>query len=65
MEGIQNNDDQKAGFVKNSGVIDEFASSILEGRQPLCSGEDNLQAMRAVEALQKSAKEGRRIVIAR
>lgn len=65
LEGIQNNDDQKAGFVKNSGVIDEFVSSILEGRQPICSGEDNLQAMRAVEALQKSAKEGRRIVIAR
>ncbi|MCI9175880.1 MAG: Gfo/Idh/MocA family oxidoreductase [Lachnospiraceae bacterium] len=65
LGGIQNNDDQKAGFAENSGVIDEFVSSILEGRQPICSGEDNLQAMRAAEALQKSAKEGRRIAVAR
>ncbi len=65
LGGIQNNDDQKAGFAENSGVIDEFVSSILEGRQPICSGENNLQAMRAAEALQKSAKEGRRIAVAR
>ncbi len=63
--GIQNNDDQKAGFAENSGVIDEFVSSILKNRQPVCSGKENLQAMRAAEALQKSAERGKRIVIAR
>lgn len=64
LGAVQNNEAQKAGFTENSGVIDEFVSSILEGRQPVCSGEDNLQAMRAAEALQLSAERGSRVVVA-
>ena len=43
----------------------EFKSAIEEGRQPLASGEDGLQALRAVQAVYESARTGRVVPISR
>lgn len=60
---IQNNDDQKAGFVENTGVINEFVNSILEDREPISSGEDGLQAMEVIFAALEAGKSGKKVEI--
>lgn len=64
LDAVQNNDDQKAGFIENTGVIDEFVGSILEDREPDSSGEDGLWAMKVLFAALESAKSGRKVEIA-
>lgn len=46
IEKIQTNDNQTS-----TGMIDEFVSSILAGRQPIANGYDGLKSLRLVEKL--------------
>ena len=52
-ENIWSSRGEKAGFSENSGVIDEFISSIMENRQPVCNGEESLKALKVMEMLIK------------
>ena len=56
LDQIQTNTSQS-----KSGIIDSWIDSLEEGRQPEISGEEALDAMRAVFAAARSAQEGRRI----
>lgn len=58
MEPIIKNTDQTMGNRSNTGVINEFVASILEDREPLCSGKESLKAMRVVFAAAESAQTG-------
>ena len=42
-------------------ILDEFTSSIREGRQPECNAQDNLGSLAMVFAAIQSAKEGRKV----
>ena len=44
-------------------ILAEFISAIDEGREPECSGEDNLKSLAIVFASIKSAQEGRAVKI--
>lgn len=63
LNPIIKNADQTLGNRSNSGVVDEFVSSILKKRQPLSSGEESLKAMRVIFAALESAKTGKMIRI--
>ena len=63
LEPIIKNSDQTIGNRTSTGVIDEFVNSILEGREPISSGEESLKAMRVVFAAQESAETGRTVHI--
>ena len=58
IDRIQTNDNQTS-----SGVIDLWVNSLTEDKAPEISGEEALNAMRAVFAAMESAKTGQRIVI--
>lgn len=58
MEQIIKNSDQTIGNRTNTGVINEFVASILENREPLCSGRESLKAMRVIFAAAQSAETG-------
>ena len=59
FEDDESNEAVTSGRGTNSGVSEEFIRSILEDREPLSSGEENLRSMKVVFAAQKSAQEGR------
>ena len=42
-------------------VLDEFLSAVKEGREPECSGRDNLKTLAMTFAALKSAQEGRKV----
>lgn len=63
LGGIQNNDDQKAGFVENTGVVREFTDSILEEREPVSNGDEGLQTMRVLFAAIEAGKIGKKVDI--
>jgi glucose-fructose oxidoreductase len=44
-----------------AGQLDHMAQSVMTGRQPIVSGEEGLRDMRIVEAIYRSAREGRTI----
>lgn len=50
---IQTNDNQTS-----SGIIDEFVEAITQGRKPLITGRDGLEALKVVMAAIKSSQEG-------
>ncbi|MFV0466445.1 MAG: Gfo/Idh/MocA family protein [Lachnospiraceae bacterium] len=50
LDVLTKNTDQTIGIRKNTGVIDEFVTSILEQREPLTSGVESLKAMKVVFA---------------
>lgn len=58
IDRIQTNDNQTS-----SGVIDLWISSLVNNKAPEISGEEALNAMRAVFAAMESAQTGQRIVI--
>ena len=47
-----------------AGQLDHLAQCIRDGRQPIVSGEEGLRDMRIVEAIYRSAREGRTIRLA-
>ena len=63
LEPIIKNSDQTIGNRTSTGVVDEFVSSILEGREPLSSGRESLKAMRVIFAAQESALTGRKVQV--
>lgn len=63
LEKLYKNEDQTLGDRNNTGVVDEFVSSILENREPLSSGEEALKAMRVIFAAKESAETGKKIHI--
>ncbi len=46
-----------------SGVLDEFAQSIREKREPLISGRDNLQTLAVLFATNESSRNGKQILL--
>ena len=63
LEKLYKNEDQTLGDRNNTGVINEFVSSILENREPLSSGKEALKAMRVIFAAKESAETGKKIHI--
>ncbi|MBQ9065189.1 MAG: Gfo/Idh/MocA family oxidoreductase [Blautia sp.] len=63
LEKILKNTDATRGDRASTGVIDEFVDSILNSREPLCSGKESLKAMRVVFAAAESAKSGNKVHI--
>jgi glucose-fructose oxidoreductase len=49
------------GKTQFAGQLDHLAECIATGREPIVSGEEGLRDMRIVEAIYRSAREGRRI----
>jgi glucose-fructose oxidoreductase len=49
------------GRTQFAGQLDHLAECIASGREPIVSGEEGLRDMRIVEAIYRSAREGRRI----
>lgn len=51
------------GKTQFAGQLDHLAECIASGREPIVSGEEGLRDMRIVEAIYRSAREGRRITL--
>ena len=49
------------GKTQFAGQLDHLAECILDGRQPIVSGEEGLRDMRIVEAIYRSVREGRTV----
>ncbi|WP_294275125.1 Gfo/Idh/MocA family oxidoreductase [uncultured Sphingomonas sp.] len=49
---------------QHAGQLDHFAECIANGTDPLVPGEEGLADMRVIEAIYRSAREGRRITLA-
>jgi glucose-fructose oxidoreductase len=49
------------GKTQFAGQLDHLAACILDGREPIVSGEEGLRDMRIVEAIYRSAREGRTV----
>lgn len=49
---------------QHAGQLDHFAGCILNGTDPLVPGEEGLADMRVIEAIYRSAREGRRVTLA-
>ena len=60
---ISKNSDATLGIHNNTGVIDEFADSILNQREPLTSARESLKAMRVIFAALESARTGEKITV--
>lgn len=52
-----------AGKGQHAGQLDHFAGCILNDTTPLVPGEEGLADMRVIEAIYRSAREGRRITL--
>ncbi|MBQ9855430.1 MAG: Gfo/Idh/MocA family oxidoreductase [Clostridia bacterium] len=57
------NEDQLAGKLQNTGVIDEFVSAILDNRPSRLDACESIHAMRVLFAAAKSSESGKRIHI--
>ncbi|WP_322964518.1 Gfo/Idh/MocA family protein [Sphingomonas fuzhouensis] len=53
-----------AGKGQHAGQLDHFAECITNGTEPLVAGEEGLADMRVIEAIYRSAREGRRVTLA-
>lgn len=60
---LPTNEDQLAGRIQNTGVIDEFVSAILENRPSRLDASESIHAMRVLFAAAKSSESGKRIQI--
>lgn len=61
LSSMRTNFERTNGADDNSGVIDSFVASILNGTRSISDGHDALDSMRAVFAAQQSAQEDRTI----
>ncbi len=57
------NEDQLAGKLQNTGVIDEFVSAILDNRPSRLDASESIHAMRVLFAAAKSSELGKKIHI--
>jgi predicted dehydrogenase len=51
------------GATQWAGQLDHMAQSVIQNREPIVSGEEGLRDMRLIEAIYKSAREQKRIVL--
>jgi len=51
------------GKTQFAGQLDHLAECIVSGREPIVSGEEGLRDMRIIDAIYRSAREGRRIAL--
>jgi glucose-fructose oxidoreductase len=51
------------GKTQFAGQLDHLAECILSGQEPIVSGEEGLRDMRIIEAIYRSAREGRKILL--
>ncbi len=51
------------GKTQFAGQLDHLAQCVVSGREPIVSGEEGLRDMRIIEAIYRSARERRRIVL--
>ena len=52
------------GRTQFAGQLDHLAACVLDGREPIVAGEEGLRDMRIVEAIYRSAREGRTVRLA-
>lgn len=57
------NEEQRAGKLTNSGVIDSFVDCILNDTVPAVSGEEACKAMRVIFAAEQSSRTGQTVLI--
>jgi predicted dehydrogenase len=62
QESKQEEVERPMGKGGQDGLLEEFVSAINEGREPECSGKDNLQSLAIVFAAVESAKSGGKTV---
>jgi glucose-fructose oxidoreductase len=65
VKGVNSRGEELNHFIENEQAkqMDDDALAILNNTQPLVPGEEGMRDIRVVEAIQKSAREGRRVVI--
>lgn len=63
LDKLTSNKEQTSGRATNTGVIDEFISSIEENRESICSGSSAIHAMDVIFADQESADTGREVSV--
>ncbi len=64
LDHLASNKEQTSGSRVNTGVIDAFADSILNGVTPDIDGREALKAMRVIFAAERSALTGRAVPVA-
>lgn len=65
--GGQTNEREVAALPKNQfvGQLDHMAECVMTGREPIVAGEEGLRDMRLIEAIYRSAREGRAVRLGR
>ena len=63
LDQLTSNKDQTSGGRTSTGVIDAFAESILEDREPVAGGESALHAMMVIFACEKSSQCGAAVAV--
>lgn len=64
LDQMTSNKEQTSGGRSNTGVINAFIESLVNGVPPMISGEEAIKAMRVIFAAEQSALEGRQITVA-
>jgi len=57
------NEEQRAGKLTNSGVIDSFVDSVINDTVPAVSGEEAFKAMKVIFAAEESNRIGQMVLI--
>ena len=57
------NEEQRAGKLTNSGVIDSFVDCILNDTEPAVSGEEAFKAMKVIFAAEESNRTGQMVLV--
>jgi len=58
------NEEQRAGKLTNSGVIDSFVDCIVNDTAPAVSGEEAFKAMKVIFAAVESNETGKTVTVA-
>ena len=64
LDHMASNKEQTCGGRKNTGVINAFVDSVLNGTKPVIDGAEALKAMRVIFAAEQSSREGRAVMVA-
>lgn len=63
MEEILTNEEQKAGKLKSTGVINAFVDAIENGKRTPATGAEALKAMRVIFAAEEAARTGKTVEV--